>query len=82
MVVGSILLASLLLQAVPQRAISDSILDLELVQDLVEGSCNPKNFTAFYLGIREMEGVDRMFPSWPNGNLDFCLQCRYNYMAG
>lgn len=39
----------------------------ELASRLLEDSCKADNFTAFYLHIREKQGMARKFPVWPAG---------------
>lgn len=43
-------------------------LDLQLAEKLIGDNCRTAaNRTAFYLQIREMQGMARRFPTWPNG---------------
>lgn len=52
-------------QGQPQS--NEQTVRLLLAERLLEDSCNADNFTAFYVNIREKQGVSRRFPIWPNG---------------
>lgn len=41
----------------------------ELASKLLEASCRGRNFTAFYLHIREKQGMTRRYPPWPNSKV-------------
>ena len=40
----------------------------ELATRLLRDSCSADNFTAFYLQIREEQGMSRRHPHWPNND--------------
>jgi hypothetical protein len=40
----------------------------QLAAELLKAYCNAGNFTPFYLHVREQQGTDRRYPSWPNSN--------------